>query len=98
MKLNKNRPWLPQEYPQPLPKLDLDAQIAALKESIARIEREIKPIQSRYYKLRKKFVGPFSVEMIAARASYDRVRRQQSKLKQRLRTLRIRKKDRMAKS
>jgi predicted nucleic acid-binding Zn-ribbon protein len=98
MKLNKKRPWLPQEYPQPLPKKDLDGKIAELKNSIARIEREFKPIHARYHKLRKKFAGPISVEMIAARASYDRVRRQQSKLKHRLRVLRLRMKERRAKS
>jgi len=97
-RLNKHRPWLPQEYPEPMAKQDLDSQIAKLSNNLKKLDRELRPLQSRYYKLREKFAGPFTVEMIAAKGAYDRVKRQRGRVMQKLRALRIRKKERAAKS
>jgi hypothetical protein len=88
MKINKKRPWLPQETPKPVafyPELNEEFEEAKKRAALAQKEYE------RLKKLREKSsfnARPFTMDMITLSAQFDRARRERMKANVALRNLR----------
>jgi hypothetical protein len=87
-KLNTLHPWLPQEYPKPLPSHpSIDKEVEQAKRRAKQAEKELAKIKKKYLALRRTRKGPDTLERIEVIARHLRARMECTEAKSKLRTL-----------
>jgi hypothetical protein len=86
--MNTLRPWLPQEYPEPLPSHpSIDEKVEQAKRRAQQAEKELAKVKKKYLALRRAQKGPDTVERIGVIARHLRARMECTEAKSKLRTL-----------
>ena len=84
--MRPKHPWLLQRFPNPPTHRNPDKEIKELKKRLKPAVQELEHVRKEYRALQIG-VRPFTLKMIEVKAWYQRVRREVTRLKQRLRVL-----------